>query len=58
MKRFIYLLIAACTLSFITPDVYAGGGKKRGPKTVHVKSYKTKKGKTVHAYKRSKPRRR
>jgi hypothetical protein len=53
MRKCLFLLVLAFGLFSLNAE--AQKRKSNKPKTVHVKSYKTKKGKKVKAYKRSKP---
>lgn len=59
MKRIISIfLLVFFTVCFSNNDAIAQKSKSYKPKTVKVKSYTTKKGKTVRSYYRSKPSRR
>lgn len=55
MKAIIYLLMTGLILLFSSFNALEAQTKR--PKTVHLKSYTTKKGKHVTSYKRSTPRR-
>lgn len=51
MKKLLIILLS----TFLMFPAISSDAKPGKPKTVHVKSYKTKKGKTVKEHKRSKP---
>jgi|GEM_PF-4156642 len=57
-KVFLTLLLAVFTICFTHSNAIAQKSKSHKPKTVKVKSYTTKKGKTVRSHYRSKPSRR
>lgn len=57
-KIILTFLLTAFILCFIQLDTVAQKSKSYKPKTVKVRSYTTKKGKTVRSYYRSKPSRR
>lgn len=55
MQKIIIAILLAAGLFFTPSDVFSQKRKSSKPKTVHVRSYTTKKGKYVRSHYRSKP---